>query len=87
MAKFDLKEYARRGAHARIEELHEELNHIYKQFPDLRRAGRQALKSVAAALGVRTRRRKRPPMSAAQKKAISARMKKYWATRKIKAAK
>ena len=56
-------EYARRGAQARIDELHAELNRIYKQFPDLRRSGRRAMKTVADTLGVRMRRRKRKPMS------------------------
>ncbi len=88
MAKSNLMEYARRGAQARIDELHAELNHIYKQFPDLRHAGKQAMKAVAETLGVRMRRRKRRPMTAAQKKAVSARMKKYWAARrKAKSAK
>lgn len=82
LAKFNLKEYAKRGAQARIDELHEELNEIYSRFPDLRRAGRKALKGVAATLGLRTRRRKRPAMTVAQRKAISGRMKKYWSARR-----
>jgi len=87
LAKSSLMEYARRGAQARIAELHDELNEIYRQFPDQRRAGKQAMKAVAETLNVRLRRRKRKPMTAAQKKAVSARMKKYWAgKRKAKAS-
>jgi hypothetical protein len=75
---FDLKAYARRGAEARIAELTAELNDIYKAFPDLRRGAASAT-STAAAGG---RRRGRKPMSAAQKAAVSKRMKNYWAERK-----
>ena len=79
MAKFDLRGYARDGARARAEELKAELAQIYRLFPDLRgdgtRGGRRA-----AGLGRRGRRRK--AMTAAQKKAVSLRMKKYWASRR-----
>ena len=78
MAKFDLKEYARRGAEARVVELTSELATIYRAFPGLRRGTVPA----AAATTVRTARRRRKPMSAAQKKAVSVRMKKYWASRR-----
>ena len=81
MAKFDLKDYARRGAEARAAELTAELASIYRAFPDLRRArGRDA--APAGAVGATTRRRRRKPMSAAMKKAVSVRMKKYWAERR-----
>ena len=42
-----------------------------------KQAGRQAARSRAA-----PKERARPPMTAAQKKAVSARMKKYWAGRR-----
>jgi hypothetical protein len=73
LAKFDLKEYARRGAEARVTELTKELAEIYRTFPGLRR--RAGAPSATAA-------RRRKPMSAAQKKAVSVRMKKYWAARR-----
>ena len=45
MAKFDIKEYARRGAEARAAELVAELNDIYRAFPGLRRGrGRISLR-------------------------------------------
>jgi hypothetical protein len=72
LAKFDLKEYARRGAEARVAELTRELAEIYRTFPGLRR--RVAAPAPAG--------RRRKPMSAAQKKAVSVRMKKYWAARR-----
>lgn len=58
----------RRAYHQRRRKTSAE-NEIYWQFPDLRGAGKQALKSVAETLNVRLRRRKRKPMTPAQKKA------------------
>jgi hypothetical protein len=77
LAKFDLKEYARRGAEARISELTQELAAIYRAFPDLRQ-GRAA--APPRTTGGAIRRRK--PMTAAQKREVSRRMKKYWAERR-----
>jgi hypothetical protein len=75
LAKFDLKGYARVGAEKRVSELNAELAEIYRAFPDLR-SGR----SVKTASGGGRRHRK--PMTAAQKKAVSVRMRKYWAARR-----
>jgi hypothetical protein len=80
---FDLKAYARRGAESRIAELHAELNDIYKAFPDLRRG---AIRPSVVTDGAGGQRRKRKPMSAAQRKAVGQRMKAYWAARKAKKA-
>jgi hypothetical protein len=87
LAKVDLKEYARRGAEARIAELRAELAEIYRAFPGLRRGGGTAAADDAAAGGGGRRRRrkgtrKRRGMSEAQKRAVSLRMKRYWADRK-----
>jgi hypothetical protein len=92
LAQFDMREYARRGAAARVEELNSELATIYNQFPDLRRGrgptrgrvGRPAAAAVGDRDGdgqTRTRRR-RTAMTAAQRRAVSLRMKKYWAQRR-----
>jgi hypothetical protein len=81
LSSIDLKAYARRGAEARIAEITAELNDIDKAFPDLRRGTARQRTSTA---GAGERRRKRKPMSAAQKAAVSKRMKKYWAARKAK---
>jgi hypothetical protein len=91
LAKFDLKEYARLGAEARVAQLNEELAEIYRTFPDLRARGARAIggrrpgRPTAAndsAEPATLRRRRRKPMSAAQRKAVSLRMKKYWAGRR-----
>lgn len=81
---FDMKEYARRGALARALELNAELREIYRLFPDVagdtenRASDLQVIKR-----NTRTRRRRRrAPMSEAQKRAVSERMKLYWARRK-----
>jgi hypothetical protein len=85
---FDLKSYARRGAEVRLRELAEEAKHLLRIFPDLSAAfdadelplnfilRKGARKSPT---GVRHRRRK---MSAAQRKAVGERMRKYWAQRR-----
>jgi hypothetical protein len=87
LAKFDLNSYARRGAEARLTELTQELDSIYSAFPDLRsgrpgRGGRRAQATVTASPAAAPVARRRKGMSAAQKKAVSARMKKYWAERR-----
>jgi hypothetical protein len=77
VAKFDLRAYARQGAAARVVELNAEPAAIYRVFPDLSRGATTGAPKVA-------RRRRRKPMSAAQKAAVSRRMKAYWAARKAK---
>jgi hypothetical protein len=79
LAKFDLKSYARAGAEARARELVSELTAIYKAFPEVRRVTSGRGSEVGNG---RTARRKRKPMTAAQKKAVGERMKKYWAARR-----
>ena len=80
MAKFDVNKYARMGAEARAAELQAELAAIYRAFPGLRR-GRPAAAASSDAGDVAVRRH-RKPMTAAQKRAVSVRMKKYWASRR-----
>jgi hypothetical protein len=71
-----MRSLARRGAEVRLAELNEEIKAIHAAFPDLRRGAPPA-----------SSRRRRKPMSAAQKKAVSARMRKYWAERRKAQAK
>jgi len=78
LAKFDVNKYAQLGAEARAAELSAELAEIYRAFPALRRGGRTA----GAAAAEPAARRRRKPMTAAQKKAVSIRMRKYWAGRR-----
>lgn len=70
-----LKKLAEIGASVRVAELKAELDSLYKQFPSLRGAKTSAPASEK-------RGKKRSTMSAAQKKAVSVRMKKYWAGRR-----
>ena len=79
---------ARRGAEERVNELTTELDTIYKTFPDLRgtRSPRQTFgaraESAAASDDAEPARRGRKAMTAAQRRAVSVRMKKYWASRR-----
>lgn len=83
MAKTDiaLKKLAEVGASVRVLELEAELESLYKYFPGLR-SGKSGVEKTA-----RGKTKKRLTMSAAQKKAVSLRMKKYWAARKSAEAK
>jgi hypothetical protein len=84
----ELREYAVIGAEARLLKIAEEAAGIYRAFPELR--GRQS--SIRGAGGsapatggeARTGRRRgrRTAMTAAERKAVSDRMKKYWAQRR-----
>jgi len=87
LPQFDLKSYARHGAKARLRELAEEAKQILTIFPDLSASVDEDELPISFILrkgarkqptGVRRRRR----MSVAQRKAVSARMKKYWASRR-----
>ena len=81
-------EMARKGAEHRYEELKAEIAHLVKSFPHLaetarKDAGKAALKGWAAAEAEAPKIRRRVrKMSAAARKAVSARMKKYWAARR-----
>ena len=84
-----LRRLTRLGAVARLEQIRAEEAAIRAEFPELFGRGRRD--DVTAALpangGAATRRR-RPKMSAQARKAVSERMRKYWAERrKGKAAK
>ncbi len=73
-----LRELARTGAEAMLKQLRAEIIAIERTFPELalpqkRRAAREAFKKV------RSRVRK---MTEDEKKAVSERMKKYWAERR-----
>jgi hypothetical protein len=81
-----LRRLARLGAVARLEQLRAEEAAIRSEFPELFGRGRREEGATAAAAG--DRRRRRPKMSAQARKAVSERMRKYWAERrKGKAAK
>lgn len=71
-----LRRLARLGAVARLEQLRQEESAIRTEFPELFGRGR---KDAGAAAGPA---RQRPKMSATARKAVSERMRKYWAERK-----
>jgi hypothetical protein len=75
-----LRRLARLGAMARLEQLRQEEAAIRSEFPELFGRGRQAQPRDGEA-GPRRRRRRRA-MSAAARKAVSVRMRKYWAERR-----
>jgi hypothetical protein len=70
----ELFRLARLGAEARLRALEDERAQILRTFPGLRAGGAP----VASVAPVRRRRQ----MSAAERKSVSARMKKYWAERR-----
>ena len=85
LTRDELQRLARLGAKSRLEELQREEAAIRRAFPDLfgRGRGRQAAAPAVAGGG-----RRRRGMSAAARKAVSIRMRKYWAERrKAKASK
>jgi len=86
-----LRRLARLGAIARLEQLRQEEAAIRSEFPELFGRGRREGSAVAAsarAAGTGRRRRRRRKMSAEARKAVSERMRKYWAERrKAKAGK
>ena len=79
-----LRRLARLGAVARLEQLREEEAAIRAEFPELF-GGRRGNGRVAKEPGPRKRRR--PAMTAAQRKDVSERMRKYWAERRKASAK
>lgn len=74
MTRSELVRFARTGAEARLQSLEAEIQTILRLFPDLRKRGSSSGNSVGPRRGGR--------MSAAARKAVSIRMKKYWAARR-----
>jgi hypothetical protein len=77
----ELLKLARAGAAAKVQELREEIDAIYRSFPDLRRGEGRRGKVAHAGDNPRPGRRK---WTAAQRKAAAERMRKYWAARRNK---
>jgi hypothetical protein len=78
-----LRELARTGAEVTVARLRAEIIAIERAFPELRLPeGRRALRRSLREVTTRTRR-----MSAAARKTVSARMKRYWAERRKAQAK
>jgi hypothetical protein len=93
LTRQELQRLARLGAQSRLDELRREEAAIRRAFPDLFRGRRGSAGRTASsdgdggAAGGRRRRRKKSNMSAAARKAVSVRMKKYWAARRKASAK
>jgi hypothetical protein len=88
LSQSQLRELALIGARERLEQLRDEQARLRNVFPELFRPGRRpaAQSNSNAAAAPARRRRRRPKMSAAQRKAVSERMRKYWADRRKKSA-
>ena len=80
-----LRGLARLGAKARLEELRQEEAAIRAAFPEL--FGRGGKAAAGGATGAGGTRRRRAAMSPAARKAVSERMRKYWAERRKTKAK
>jgi hypothetical protein len=74
----DMKSLAREGAKARLWQLATETNDLLRAFPDLRAVQHSQTKSQDGS------RRGRREMTAAERRSVSVRMKKYWAGRRKK---
>ena len=77
MDRQELYRLARLGAEARLRALEVERAHILRSFPGLK-VGQSATSGTSEPVPVRRRRQ----MSVAERKSVSARMKKYWAERR-----
>ena len=92
LSKDDMRRFARLGAMRRLDDMRQEEAAIRAAFPELfsgaRPAARRAAtggspKAATPAGSAKTgRTRKRSNMSSAMRKAVSERMKKYWAGRR-----
>ena len=83
IAQAELRALALVGARARLMTLRTEIASLVRLFPELGRGNQ--LKAGSETAGVRKRRKKpgrKHPMSAAERKAVSERMRKYWAERR-----
>ena len=86
----DLRDLARAGAEARLAALRAEETALLAAFPDLRSRSLRRPAPTEAATSPSTRqaasRGRRRRMSAAQRKAVGARMRAYWAARRAEKA-
>jgi hypothetical protein len=75
-------ELAKRGAEHRYQELKAEIESLVKLFPHLRSRLGGPLSTPVETVKRALRRRRRRKMTAAARKALSDRMKKFWAARR-----
>ena len=81
LSQEQLRRLARLGAMARLEQLRQEEAAIRGEFPELFGRGKQEQPRDGQVSPVRRLRRRRA-MSAAARRAVSVRMRKYWAERR-----
>jgi hypothetical protein len=77
-----LRRLARLGAMSRLEQIRAEEAAIRAEFPELFGRGTRRADGADTPPATRVRRRRRVGMTAAQRKAVSDRMRKYWADRR-----
>lgn len=88
LSRQEVKRFALIGARARLDELRAEIASLVKAFPELAqgaaatRKTKKRASAVPAGNAKRGRKRRAAVMSDDQKKAVSERMKKYWAGRR-----
>ena len=75
-------ELAKRGAEHRYQELKAEVESLVKLFPHLRSRSGGPLSTPVETVKHAIRRRRRRKMSEAARKAVSDRMKKFWAAKR-----
>jgi len=84
MAPVELRRLAVVGARARLVELKAEMASLVRAFPEIGRAGGATAGAVVVR---RAKPGRKTPMSAAERREVSERMKKYWAARRAARAK
>jgi hypothetical protein len=82
LSRAELHRLARMGAEARLQELRQEEAALRQAFPELFRGARAAGQAPAATGAKKSTGKRRYRMSPEQKKAVSERMRKYWAARR-----
>jgi hypothetical protein len=78
LASVELRQLALVGARARLQELQGEIAALVKVFPEIGRAGGRP----AATTIKRRKPGRKTPMTTAERKEVSERMKRYWAGRR-----
>ena len=88
LSREQIRNLARAGALARLQELKNEEAAIRREFPELSsKTLRAAVSDAEDEQAVAASPARRPKMSAAARRAVSVRMKKYWAERRRLAGK
>jgi hypothetical protein len=77
-----IRDLARAGAEVALTALRAEIAAIERAFPELAQSRGRRVRTVPASLGAVKGSRRRTRMSAAARKAVSERMKRYWANRR-----